>query len=105
MPQSLPTNVANDAPLEDRAAAFERRVIAERFVLKQALGRQQGAKTYLATDTQSGQDAVVKLIPQAALAPGALMRLEYEAALLSRVQSPWFAPVLHAGREDSYFSL
>ena len=79
--------------------------VAGRFTLRQSLGESQGARTFLARDATSGDDVVVKAIPESALTPGALMRLEYEANLLGRVDSSWFARVLHAGREKSCFWL
>ena len=86
------------------------RMIADRFLLQQAIGESQGTRTFLARDIRlgdhkGGHDVVVKMIPESALTPGALMRLQYEANLLQRVDSRWFPRVLHAGREQNCFWL
>ena len=80
-------------------------VVAGRFVIEAQLGERRGAQTFLANDTESGAETIVKVIPESVLAPGALMRLEHEAALLARIKSDWIAPVLYAGREHSCFWL
>lgn len=74
-----------------------------RFVLDESLGGNHAARTYLARDTQSGETTIAKAVPTSALAAGALMRLEYDANLLARVESDWFARVLHAGHEEACF--
>jgi signal transduction histidine kinase/CheY-like chemotaxis protein/tetratricopeptide (TPR) repeat protein len=102
MTQSAATNFGIGASHD---ASVEGQVVAGRFVLKHALGASQGDHTYLATDNETGNDVVVKAIPESELTPGALMRLEYEASLLGRVDSQWFARVLYAGREKNCFWL
>ena len=103
--QSSATTAKIGAPADGLSPVVDEQIVAGRFRLKHHFGDRQDAKTYLATDLETEADAVVRLIAESALAPGALMRLEYEAALLSRVQSPWFAPVLYAGRENNCFWL
>jgi len=79
--------------------------VAGRFTLERSVGESQVAYTFLARDGATGAEVIAKAIPESALTPGALMRLEYEANLLGRVDSQWFAPMLHAGREKNCFWL
>jgi signal transduction histidine kinase/DNA-binding response OmpR family regulator/tetratricopeptide (TPR) repeat protein len=105
MTQPLATNLGPGASHDASDAAIVGQVVAGRFALKRSLRASQGDHTYLANDNETGNDVVVKAIPESALTPGALMRLEYEANLLGRVDSQSFARVLYAGREQNCFWL
>src|SRR5262245_57165193 len=103
MEPSSPTPAHDGAAADARSAPGIGQVVAGRFVLREPLSQRPGRQTYLADD---GPDRVVaKGIGESALAGGALMRLEYEANQLGTVDSPWFAPVLFAGREEGVFWL
>src|SRR5262245_61326211 len=77
--------------------------VAGRFVLRRLLNQGPETQTFLGHDDRG--EVVATAIGESALAPGALMRLEYEANLLIPVESPWFAPVLFAGRDENLFWL
>ena len=94
----------------DRFAAPEQpwqqgRLIAGRFLLKRMLREAPGTWTYLGADVRIGEEYVVKAISLETLSVGALMRLEHEAAQLSRVRSRWVAPLVHSGSEAGTFCL
>ena len=74
-------------------------IVASRFHIRESVGESDGSRTYLGTDFSQGGDVVVKTIAADSAYPGAVMRLEFEATQLQRLQSPWLAPVLHVGRE------
>ncbi len=80
-------------------------VVAGQFRLDRLLGETRGTSTWLGFDEQNDESVVIKAIPLSSLPAGALMRLEHEAALLARVQSPWFPSVLYAGRQRKTFFL
>ena len=80
-------------------------LVAGRFLLKRILRESAGTHTFLGTDVRIGEEYVIKAIPLETLSPGAIMRLEHEAALLSRVRSRWVSPLVHSGREGSAFCL
>ena len=88
----------------DLAAPEASQIVAGRFALRIPLDESKTGRSYLATDLQTGAEVVAKRTLEAELTTGALMRLGYEASALAHVVSPWFAPVLFAGRElDSFW--
>jgi signal transduction histidine kinase/CheY-like chemotaxis protein/tetratricopeptide (TPR) repeat protein len=105
MAQSAAVNSGLSASHDPTCDMVAGQIVAGRFVLQQSLGESQGARTFLAKESDSDDRVIVKAIPESVLVPGALMRLEYEANLLARVNSEWFAPVLHVGREKNCFWL
>ena len=86
-------------------AAGSGRLIGRRFCLDNPLSQTLGAETFLGTDLESRRTVVIKIVSAAGLSPGALMRLEYEAARLRLLKSRWFATVLDAGRDGNSFFL
>jgi signal transduction histidine kinase/DNA-binding response OmpR family regulator len=100
----LSPDAGPDRSPDSAQSAAVGQLVAGRYQLKQSLGASQGARTFLARDPQDGEVAV-KAIKESDVDRGTLMRLEYEADLLVRADSPWFARVLHAGRERDCFWL
>jgi two-component system sensor kinase len=94
-----------DGNWSEAADLREGSVVANRFVVARLLRETQGTGTFLGSDRDTGIPVVIKAIPASSLAPGTLMRLEHEAALLRRVRSPWLAPLVYAGREKDVFFL
>ena len=86
--ESNPSFLWHDAPEVGQ-------VVATRFVLRKKISEAVGSRTFFATDKRSGELYVVKALAVRALSQASMMRLEYEAALLSRVRSRWFAPLVH----------
>jgi signal transduction histidine kinase/DNA-binding response OmpR family regulator/tetratricopeptide (TPR) repeat protein len=74
-------------------------MIRERFQLGEKLSTSPGIATYRGIDPLEGREVVVKAIASEAVHAGSLMRLEYEATHLQRLQSPWLPGLLHVGRE------
>ena len=89
----------------DNGPAQGGRLVGQRFSLGELLAPTHGAETFLATDLESRRAVVVKMVSASSLSPGALMRLEYEAARLRTLSSKWFARVLDAGRDGGSFFL
>ena len=79
-------------------------VVAGRFVLRQLLGESRGVRTYLAADAEGGE-VVAKAINEYALVDSAVLRLEYEANLLLKLESQSFARVVYCGRDQGCFWL
>jgi len=93
---------------EDRVGSGRLReggTVAGRYIVERLLKETQGMTTFLGAAVDGGNAVVIKAIPVDAVPSGTLMRLEHETALLRRVQSPWLAPLLFAGREDNTFFL
>lgn len=105
MSQSAPINSGSFTPCQDGEVDAIDAVVAGRFTLRRSLGQAGNARSFLAVDNAAGEPVVAKAIPLAELPTGALIRLEHEANLLSRVDSRWFSSVLHAGREQDCFWL
>ncbi len=106
MPSPLPRRRTEEcggkfSESRDRARDASRagHIVGSRFHLRQCLSVCDGFRAYRATDFGDGHDVVVKMISAASMHPGALMRLEFEATLLARLQSPWLPRVLHVGHE------
>ncbi|MEX2551585.1 MAG: AAA family ATPase, partial [Actinomycetota bacterium] len=60
-----------------------------------------GIETYLAEDLQGGGDQViVKLLRTEEVAPEVRVRLEHEAAVLTRLGTPTFKPLVAYGQDD-----
>ncbi|HEY2828167.1 MAG TPA: AAA family ATPase, partial [Pirellulales bacterium] len=74
--------------------------VGGRFSLCECLSESNQVRTYLGRTVEGDGEVIVKMTPLDAMHPGALMRLEHEAALRQRVRSPWLAPIVYAGRED-----
>ncbi|HEY2882575.1 MAG TPA: serine/threonine-protein kinase, partial [Pirellulales bacterium] len=64
------------------------------------MSESSGIRTYLGRSIDDDHRVVVKTIPAAAMHPGSLMRLEYEATHLQRLQSAALASIIYVGREN-----
>ena len=71
-----------------------------RFPVQRRLGGACGRRTLLGTDPDTGGAVVLKVVPAGLLPSGSLMRLEHEAALLRRVQTPWLPRLIDVIREN-----
>lgn len=100
MPQSFSSNQKQNTEL---SYPDINRVVQKRFFLKEFVSQRQGANIYLADDLETNDTAVVKIIPASIFSPSALMRLEYEAAIVQRMESQWFTQLLGAGDDNSDF--
>ncbi len=78
-------------------------VVGGCFLLQKVVAGSASARTFLAVHNRNGEPYVVKALPVTEATRGSLMRLEYEAALLSRVRSRWFAPLVHFERTERTF--
>lgn len=86
---------------ESEALGQAGRIVGARYHVRQTLQTANGFRTYLGTDCNDDREVIMKFIAADALHPGALMRMEYEATHLARLQSPWLAPVVYVGHEGS----
>jgi serine/threonine protein kinase len=75
-------------------------IVGSWFQLRECIAQSNGIRTHLGRSIDDGHAVVIKVIPAAAVHPGALMRLEYEATHLQRLQSPWLAQIVYVGREN-----
>ncbi|MFP2906332.1 serine/threonine-protein kinase [Pyxidicoccus sp. 3LFB2] len=73
------------------------RRLGNRFELAQRLKTGRGISTWLGSDLRTGERVVVKVTSAVALAPAARHRLEHEASVLARLDSPSVIPVRHLG--------
>ncbi len=83
-----------DEPGAAAAGAALRAAFGERYAAPILLSSRPGGETLRATDSQSGREVVVKLLPARLVSPGARMRLEHDAAVLRQVSSHWVSPLL-----------
>ena len=97
--------MVNDGSSDSQATAHAQRLAAWGLKLRDCLSSSSAGRTYRAVETASGQDVVVKLVFASAFHPAALMRLEYEATHLQKLQSQFLAPVLRVGKRDELFVL
>src|SRR6266545_5313545 len=86
---------AGSSPAETAA-----RIVGKRFRVLAVLARGGGVETLHVHDELTGEEAVLKTIPHARLAPGALQRLERDAHLLGGLSGSGSPPRLELGRED-----
>ena len=77
------------------------RIVGSWFQLRECLSESNRIRTHQGRSIHDGHAVVIKIIPTDAVHPGSLMRLEYEASHLQRLQSPWLAPLVYVGRENS----
>jgi two-component system sensor kinase len=78
----------------------EGKVFHGRFRVLHPLKKHNGVETLLGRDLQDDQLVVIKVASGEAISSSARLRLEHEAQVLRNVRSPWFAPLLHLGRDD-----
>jgi signal transduction histidine kinase/CheY-like chemotaxis protein/tetratricopeptide (TPR) repeat protein len=81
------------------------RLFGGRYRVVRSLKKAHGVETLAATDLEGGEAVVIKATSGESLSPAARMRLEHEAQVLRQIRSPWFAPLLHAGREGDLYYL
>jgi serine/threonine protein kinase len=94
-----PVDAARLAPLDGAGAAEETDALGARFDLGERLGGATTGEVRKATDKQSGQPAVVKLIAPAVMGlPQVAQRIERELKQLERVETASVARVLGSGK-------
>jgi two-component system sensor kinase len=76
-----------------------------RYRVLRLLKKAQGVETFLGRDEVGQELVVIKLASGESLSPGVRMRLEHEAQVLRDIRSPWFAPLLHLGRQQDQLYL
>ncbi|MBN2578935.1 MAG: AAA family ATPase [Pirellulales bacterium] len=96
---------SGDKPSEADGAYSPGSVLFGRFRVERVLKRDRDTETFLATELESGQPAVIKAIRTGAFPAGALMRLEHKALRLRHVRSPWLTPLLDVRREKDWLLL
>ncbi|MGI8776789.1 MAG: EAL domain-containing protein [Acidimicrobiales bacterium] len=79
--------------------------LAGRFRAERLLKRGQGVDTWLASDEEDGhRPVVVKTVAAAGVSPSTRARLEHEAQVLGRLETPSFRPLVAWGRHgDALF--
>ncbi len=83
----------------------ESRMVGGKFRLRELLSEANGVTTHLGRRVTDSLDVIVKTIPLDAVHPGALMRLEHEAAHRQELRSAWLTPLIYFGREDGHLLL
>ncbi|MDQ6839118.1 MAG: serine/threonine-protein kinase, partial [Actinomycetota bacterium] len=80
-------------------------VLAGRFRAERLLKRGQGVDTWLAVDEEDGDRPVVlKTVAATGVSPSTRARLEHEAQVLARLETPTFRPLVAWGRHgDALF--
>jgi len=97
-------SIADDELRSQRGAiGCEGARLLGRFRTTRLLNRSRGTEAWLGTDTSSGDLVVIKMVPLGSLSAVARMRLEYEAEVLRKLESPWLTRVLETGREADRF--
>ena len=79
--------------------ATANRIFGGRFRALRPLKDEQGVVTLLGTDLEQGGTVIIKAAAAATVSFSAQMRLEHEAEVLRKVQSPFLASVLEVGRD------
>jgi signal transduction histidine kinase/DNA-binding response OmpR family regulator len=102
---STRSDVPNIPAMDGAERPVAGQVVGARFLLRELLHESAGVQTFLAVDDRNGETYIVKALPVDGFSHGTLMRLEYEAELLSRVRSQWFAPLVHFERSDEAFRI
>jgi len=78
------------------------RPIADRYRPDTLLKQSSRGQTLLATDQVEGRPVILRTVA-ASLAAAVQLRLNHEAAILSKLSSPRLARVLHSGVSEEYF--
>jgi signal transduction histidine kinase/DNA-binding response OmpR family regulator len=81
------------------------RLVLNRYELGAFIAQRQGATYHHGRDVEGGTDCTVKLLPRATLSPGMVMRLEYEATLVSQLTSSAMPALVAAGQDGDNFAL
>lgn len=93
-------------PMSPEPAGWEQEVAGssgpDGYRLVRVLKGSEGIKTLLAVNLDTGKDVVIKMTAATLLSAEARIRLEHEAAVLRRLESPWLAPVLDVGYEADH---
>lgn len=74
-------------------------IFAGRFRIDKPLKDGSGASAFLAVDTDTGDDVVIKVFPAANLSPSMRIRMEHEIQMINSFQSASVASILHRGEE------
>jgi signal transduction histidine kinase/CheY-like chemotaxis protein/serine/threonine protein kinase len=80
-------------------------LVGNRYQIVKLLHVKHDVETLLAVDTARDELVVARAVPIAALPAGALMQLEYEAAVLGEIKSQVLAPLLDVKHEDKWLFL
>ena len=87
------------------SAPLEFPVFAGRYRALRLLKQGLGVSTYLGVEVSTRRDVVIKTAPVNALASAVESRLEHEADVLGRLQSPWLSSLLSLTREGNALTL
>ena len=80
-------------------------LIGNRYQVVKLLQKKHDIETLLAVDTACDELVVVKTLPAISFSAGALLRLEYEASVLSEIKSQVLAPLLGVKQEGKWLFL
>jgi signal transduction histidine kinase/tetratricopeptide (TPR) repeat protein len=80
-------------------------ILLGRYRVQRVLKDGQAVRTVLADDLTGGGQVVVKAAEVSQLLPGARLRVEHEAAVLRRLNSPRVAPLVDFGRDGDLVCL
>lgn len=81
------------------------RLFGDRYREEGLLKRVQTVETLFGTDEENGEPVVIKAVVGEGVPRWVDMRLEHEAELLRKADSPLLAPLLDVGRQDGAFYL
>jgi PAS domain S-box-containing protein len=96
--------LCESAPGSYQEELSEERLFNGRYRVIRSLKKAQGIETLLGRDLIDNELVVIKVTSGDSFSVGVRMRLEHEAQVLREMRSPWFAPLLHLGREgDSLY--
>jgi len=73
--------------------------VGGRFAIREPLGLSPGSLCYRGADLETGAPVFLRAIDTRGLAPGTVARLEQEAAVLARIDSPYVVPLIYRGYE------
>lgn len=72
-------------------------MVAGRFTIQQPLGLSSGSLCYRGADLQNASPVFLRAIDTRGMPPGTVARLEQEAAVLARIDSPYVVPLIYRG--------
>lgn len=90
----------NAAASDSARGAPLQKLFASRYLVTDVFNEETLARTLFATDTESGQAVVIKVVRRDALSRGAMARIEYEATVRQNIACPWLVPVQAVGDDD-----
>lgn len=79
------------------------RVFGDRFRETRILKRGHSMETLYGVDLADGEPVVIKAVTADRIQPAVRIRLEHEADVLRKIDSPWLAPLLAVGQREGVF--